>query len=221
MLHYSQLVLEVIDVNVHLGLKLFPAKEPPVHFILNPAYKFACKCCVDGFYQQYLLYPEKSRLGMYNPICRVPPEVEVSRQVERGIVGFVLNPINHGYNLKEISPLIHVLEKYDLPLFVYTGKGNGNPSHLREYLSRVPLIILIHSGYPDYVNEAEKLLKEEKVLFETSLVPHEISLRFRGRRIFGSCYPFHQVDFEKRISSLMLDERERKGYAEALIKHNT
>lgn len=208
-------MLEVIDVNVHLGLKLFPAESPPVSFILNPSYKFACKCCVDGFYQQYLLYPEKPRLGIYNPACRVPPEVEVSRQMERGIVGFVLNPINHDYNLRDISPLVRVLEKYDLPLMVYTGKGKGNPLHLTEHLSRVPLLILIHSGYPDYVTEAEVLLREEKVLFETSLVPPEVSLRFRGRRMFGSCYPFHRINFEDRISSLMLDEKERKGYAEA------
>lgn len=215
------LIVEIIDINVHLGLKLYPtsAEYPLRNFVLNPAYKYGCECCVDGFYQQYMKYPDKPRLGIYNVRCRIPPQVEVYRQIEKGIVGLILNPINHSFSLKDerVLELIKIVEKEDLPLLVYTGRGYGNPSHLKPYLSRVPYLILIHSGYPNYINEAMELAKEEKVFFEISMVPPEISIIFKGKRVYGSNYPYTPIDL--RLLNLHgLDEKEKSLFAKKIFK---
>jgi predicted TIM-barrel fold metal-dependent hydrolase len=203
----------LIDVHVHLGLKLQPRPPlPPADlFVLNPAYKYACDCCVDGFYQQYQIMRDYPRLGIYNPKCRVPPEVEVYRQIERGVVGLVLNPVNHSFSLldERVERVVRILEKEDLPLLVYTGKGYGRPYYLRKFLNRVPYLILLGSGYPDYVNEALELFREDKVLFETSRVPPEVSLLFKGKRVFGSCYPYVELDYGRRVTSLELTDEEK------------
>jgi len=212
----------IIDINVHLGIKLYPPSTLPEvdAFILNPSYKYGCDCCVDGFYQQYLTFKEYPRFGIYNVKCRISPEVELYRQIEKGIRGVILNPINHSYSLLDdrVGNIIKILEKEDLPLLLYTGKGYGNPAHVKKFISRVPYVILIHSGYPDYVKEALELLREDKVYFETSLVPPNISLLFEGKRIFGSEYPYIKLNFRERIEELRLDSNEKYGYAKRIFR---
>lgn len=130
--------MKIVDSRTHYGLKLYPesyVKDVSLRLeeiqiekiVLNPAYKYACECCVDGFYQQYLWSVGKDyvvMLGMYNPKCRVRAEIEINRQVDKGIRGLVLHPLHHNYSLLDEKALkvIKIADDYDLPLFIFTPK---------------------------------------------------------------------------------------------------
>ena len=186
-----------IDVHQHLGIRGIVAKEVRDLFdyvVLNPAYKYACMCCVDGFYQQWMWRRGKDylQLGIYNPKCRVPAEIELGRQYDKGIVGIVLNPINHDFNLKDAWKVYQFAEDHDLPVFIYTGKGKGNPGDLKGIVEEFKVkFVLLHLGYPDYVEEAKELIKVDNVYGEVSLVPPSVLKEFpKEKLIYGSCYPY-------------------------------
>ncbi|BCU71533.1 amidohydrolase family protein [Stygiolobus caldivivus] len=206
-----------VDVHQHLGIRGIRAEEIRDLFdyiVLNPAYKYACMCCVDGFYQQYLWNKGRGylQLGIYNPKCRVPAEVELGRQYDKGIVGIVLNPINHDFYLREAGRVFQFAEDHDLPLFIYTGKGKGNPADLKGVLEEFKVkVVLLRSGYPDYVKEAKELVKDERVFGEVSSVPLHIVKEFpKEKLVFGSCYPY--VPFS------MLEDKEILDNGRKVIK---
>ncbi|ARM76826.1 hypothetical protein [Acidianus manzaensis] len=92
--------------------------------VLSPLYKYSCQCCVDGFYQQYLWSLDKPyviRLGIYNPNCRVPANVEINRQYDKGIHGIVLNPSHHQFSLDndKLKYVYEFAEDHDLPIIIY------------------------------------------------------------------------------------------------------
>jgi len=186
-----------IDVHQHLGIRDVKAKEIRELFdyiVLNPAYKYGCMCCVDGFYQQYLWNKGKDylQLGIYNPKCRVPAEVELGRQYDKGIVGIVLNPINHDFELKEAWKVYQFAEDHNLPVFVCTGRGKGNPLELKNIVKEYKIrIVLMRLGYPQYINQAKEVIKESNIYGEISSVPIDLVKDFpKDKLIFGSCYPY-------------------------------
>ncbi|BDC19398.1 amidohydrolase family protein [Acidianus sp. HS-5] len=184
-----------IDVHQHLGIKWVNAKEIPGFdiILLNPAYKYSCQCCVDGFYQQYLWLKDKKEsktkyrlLGMYNPRCRVPLEVELKRQYEKGIEGIVLTPDKHGYSINEMDKILEFAEKYELPIFIKTKQD------ITEKVKQFPRLnfVILGSYYPQE-KIVYKLLNFNRVFFETSGVPEEFLNGIPRRRlIYGSGYPY-------------------------------
>ncbi|AAY81473.1 amidohydrolase family protein [Sulfolobus acidocaldarius] len=198
-----------IDTHQHLGIYGVNAKEIRDNFdyvVLNPSYKYSCNCCVDGFYQQYLWNKGRDylQLGIYNLKCRVPAGVELGRQLDKGIVGIVLNPINHDFDLDKADDVYQFAEDHDLPLFIYTGRGKGDPSKLTEVLKNFRLkVVLISLGYPNYVNEARELLKLNNVYGDISSVPQNVIKTFpREKLIFGSHYPY--VPFQEIMDKEIL-----------------
>jgi hypothetical protein len=62
-----------------------------------------------------------------------------------------------------------------------------------------------------------ELAKEEKVFFEISMVPPEISIIFKGKRVYGSNYPYTPIDL--RLLNLHgLDEKEKSLFAKKIFK---
>ncbi|QKR00642.1 amidohydrolase family protein [Metallosphaera tengchongensis] len=203
-----------IDLHQHLGIRGVVGRETKDIFdlvVLNPAYKYSCQCCVDGFYQQYLWNKGKDylQLGIYNPRCRVPAKVELGRQLDRGIVGIVLNPINHDFHLQDATEVYQFAEDHDLPLFVYTGRGKGNPNHLSNVLKEFKLtVVLLGSGYPNYVMEAKELMRLPNVFGDTSSLPEDMVGTFpKDKLVFGSHYPY--VPLTVTADSMILENGKR------------
>ncbi len=201
-----------IDVHQHLGIKWVNAEEIRGFdiILLNPAYKYSCQCCVDGFYQQYLWLKNKKEnetkyylLGIYNPRCRVPLEIELKRQYERGIVGIVLTPDKHGYNINEIDKILEFAEEYELPIFIKTKQDITQK--LKQF-SKVNFIIL--SSYYPQEEIVHNLLNFNNVFFETSGVPEDFLNKIPNERlIYGSGYPylpFKNNDLVEKISENVL-----------------
>ncbi|MQL54910.1 amidohydrolase family protein [Acidianus ambivalens] len=185
-----------IDVHQHLGIKWVNAKEISEYFdiiLLNPAYKYSCQCCVDGFYQQYLWLKNKNEnrekyrlLGIYNPKCRVPLEVELGRQYEKGIVGIVLTPEKHGYKIQDIDKVLEFAEDHKMPIFIKTTQDLTQKIQEFTHLT----FVILGSYYP-MEEMLYNLLKYNNVFFETSGVPESFLNRIpTDRLIYGSGYPY-------------------------------
>ncbi|WP_126450812.1 hypothetical protein [Sulfodiicoccus acidiphilus] len=180
-----------VDAHQHVGMRGISWREQPFDLILlNPSYKYGCNCCVDGFYQQYLWSKGRARyrqLGVFNPRCRVSLDVEFSRQLEKGIVGMVLTPTNHGYRVWEALPVVRVVERARLPLFLSVrGLTTDDVLFLLDGLD-VPLVLFHHDNGIDLTG----LSKFTNVYFDTADLKEETLERLpRGKVIPGSCYPY-------------------------------
>ncbi|AWR98002.1 hypothetical protein DFR86_10950 [Acidianus sulfidivorans JP7] len=144
-------MLKVIDGLTYYGIKFYSyvkTIERQINdieiekIVLSPLYKYSCKCCVDGFYQQYLWSLDKDyviRLGIYNPNCRVPPNIEIPRQYDKGIHGIVLNPVHHEFSLDHpnLAYVYEFAEDHDLPIIVYLP---SNIEILNNYKIKVGLV---------------------------------------------------------------------------------
>lgn len=164
--------MKIVDARTHYGIKLYPGsyvkdvktREGDIEIekiVLNPAYMYACDCCVDGFYQQYLWSKDKNyviKLGMYNPKCRVPPEIEITRQLERGIRGLVLHPLHHNYSLldERVHKLLNIVNDYSLPLFIFKPK--------KEELEK----IIYEISVPVVLIEVDYILPYDSVYYEVN-----------------------------------------------------
>lgn len=140
-----------IDSLTYYGIKFYSyvssleLKDEEIEIekiVLSPLYKHSCQCCVDGFYQQYLWSFDKDyviKLGIYNPNCRVPPNVELPRQFDKGIHGIVLAPTHHGFELNHpnLAYVYEFSESNDLPLIIYLP---ANLSFLKGYKLRIGLV---------------------------------------------------------------------------------
>lgn len=130
--------MKIIDALTHYGIKLYSyVKDLQLtdgeieieKIVLNPIYKYSCECCVDGFYQQYLWSKDKDfviRLGIYNPKCRVPPQIELERQYEKEIYGIVLHPRHHGFSLidERLSYIYEFANDHNLPIIIHEPEMN-------------------------------------------------------------------------------------------------
>ena len=185
-----------IDALTHYGLKLYSWVNLQVergskrfqYVVLDPSYKYACACCVDGFYQQYLWSQGRDyvlRLGTYNPICRVPPEVEVSRQLERGVVGFVLSPDRHGFSLldRKLDFIYEVVESGSMLLYL-KGFSVREYSALRESYRFEKVLVPLRY----FRGDLDELLGFGEVYFVTHRPRDDLPL---SRQIYGSDSPYN------------------------------
>ncbi len=195
-----------IDANAHYGIELYRYTSTPKteegdvvveRVVLNPLYKYACQCCVDGFYQQYRWAKDKGdkflRLGIYNPRCRVPPEVEVRRQLERGVIGFVLSPPHHGFSLldERLNFLYREVEKRELLLYLHGPKRE----EVEELLSRWEVKVLLLS--PSFT------LSDSRVYY---VVGRE-ALKFpRERAVYGSDSPYNGLELIDSAKAFPYDD---------------
>lgn len=186
-----------VDVHQHLGIWGVSGEDRKDLFdviFLNPAYKYSCQCCVDGFYQQLAWNKDKGypQLGIYNPKCRVPIEVELGRQLDKGIVGIVLNPINHGYDIFEASKVFQFAEDQGLPVYIYAGKISDLEKLswvLDEF--RITIVMIRGSQTADWVSE---LVNHPRAFAETSLFsPVKLGEVPRDKLVFGSHYPYSPI----------------------------
>ncbi|WP_338602062.1 hypothetical protein V6M85_01425 [Sulfolobus tengchongensis] len=180
-----------IDFNTHYGIRLYNyLREPKLKeddiiigkIVLNPIYKYSCDCCVDGFYQQYLWRKSYTlQLGIYNPRCRVPPQVELIRQVEKGIIGVVLHPKHHNFSLlhPSLSFVYKLIEKRNLLLVIY----EPNFEELIELLSKYTFnVVLINTKY---------VINDDRVYY---VVNHNSTNIDPVRSIYGSDSPYNSLD---------------------------
>ncbi|AOL15527.1 hypothetical protein BFU36_00885 [Sulfolobus sp. A20] len=181
-----------IDFNTHYGIELYkytnlpPLKDKDIEIeriVLNPIYKYSCNCCVDGFYQQYLWSKDKkfiSRLGIYNPNCRISPEVEIERQYQKGIVGIVLNPSHHNFSLlhPKLNFVYSFAEKRNLIIVVY----NPNINELREILSKYSFTVVLINN--------KNVINDRRVYY---MINHESEI-VNSDSIYGSDSPYNSLD---------------------------
>lgn len=176
---------KVIDTLTFYGIKLYSyVKDLPLNYedieiekiILNPLYKYSCQCCVDGFYQQYLWSKGKNytiRLGIYNPKCRIPPQIEIERQYDHEIRGIVLHPKHHGFSLLDnrLEYVYQFAEDHELPLIIH----QPNTSEVRKMLQYKVNIVLVNS---------EKIVKGDRIFY----ISERPSL---SDEIYGSGSPYN------------------------------
>jgi predicted TIM-barrel fold metal-dependent hydrolase len=201
-------VRRFIDANTHYGIELYKYTVTPrtedgdvvvEKVVLNPLYKYACECCVDGFYQQYLWARDKGdkflRLGIYNPRCRVPVETEIRRQLERGVIGFVLSPPHHGFSLLDgrLNFLYKAVEKERLLLFLHGAKRE----ELEGLLSTWELKILLL--YPSFTLDDKRVYYVVGSKEEASRFPRE-------RSVYGSDSPYRGVELLESAKEFPYDE---------------
>jgi len=181
-------VKKVIDSLTFYGIKLYSyVKDLKLEFgdfliekiILNPTYKYSCQCCVDGFYQQYLWSKERDytlRLGIYNPKCRVPPQIELERQYEHGIRGIVLHPQHHGFSLlhEKLEYIYQFAEDHNLPIVVH----KPNIKELEKILQYNVVLVLV---------DAEERLENDRVYYITKSPS-------KKKEIYGSESPYNGKD---------------------------
>ncbi|ADX85036.1 hypothetical protein [Saccharolobus islandicus] len=181
-----------IDFNTHYGIRLYNYIEEPKlredeveikRILLNPIYKYSCDCCVDGFYQQYL-WGRKDytlRLGIYNPRCRVPPQVELIRQVDRGIIGVVLSPKHHNFSLRHSSLnfVYELIDRKGLILVLYDPSLDELKWLLDKYTFPVVLI------------NSEHVVNNERVYY---VVNHSSTIIDPRRSIYGSDAPYNSLN---------------------------
>ncbi|QXJ29480.1 hypothetical protein [Saccharolobus shibatae] len=186
------MVFSFIDFNTHYGIKLYNYLEEPKlredkieinRIVLNPIYKYSCDCCVDGFYQQYL-WGKKDyilRLGIYNPRCRVPPQVELLRQVERGIIGIVLSPKHHNFSLlhPSLSFVYELINRKGLFLVLYDPSLDELKWLLDKYTFPVVLI------------NSKHVINDERVYY---VVNHTSTIIDPRSSIYGSDAPYNSLN---------------------------
>ena len=200
-----------IDALTHYGLKLYSWVDLQVergdkrfqYVVLDPSYKYACACCVDGFYQQYLWSQGRDyvlRLGTYNPVCRVPPEVEVSRQLERGVVGFVLSPDRHGFSLldRKLGFIYEVVESRGLLLYL-KGFSAREYSALRESYRFEKVLVPLRY----FRGDLDELLGFGEVYFVTDTPIGEVPLE---KQVYGSDSPYSGRGLWESVSAPYLPE---------------
>lgn len=176
---------KVIDSLTFYGIKLYSyVKDLKLEvddfliekIVLNPLYKYSCQCCVDGFYQQFLWSKGRDyvlRLGIYNPKCRVPPQIELERQYDHEIHGIVLHPQHHGFSLldKKLEYVYQFAEDHDLPLVIH----KPDMKELEKVLQYKVILVLV---------DAEKRLESERVYYITQKP-------LRENEIYGSGSPYN------------------------------
>jgi len=181
-------VKKVIDSLTFYGIKLYSyVKDLKLEFddfliekiVLNPLYKYSCQCCVDGFYQQYLWSKGRDytlRLGIYNPKCRVPPQIELERQYDHEIRGIVLHPQHHGFSLldKKLEYVYQFAEDHNLPIVIH----RPNIKELEKVLQYKVILILI---------DIEGKIENERVYYITQKPTRE-------NEIYGSGSPYNGKD---------------------------
>ena len=179
---------KVIDSLTFYGIKLYSyVKDLKLDFddfiiekiILNPLYKYACQCCSDGFYQQYLWSKERNyvlRLGIYNPKCRIPPQIEIGRQYDHEIHGIVLHPQHHGFSLldKKLEYIYQFAEDHDLPLVVH----KPNIKELEKVLQYNVILILVDTEVKIESNRVYYITKSPSI----------------NKEIYGSGSPYNGKD---------------------------
>lgn len=182
----------MVDIQ-HVGIRGYERDLGLDLVLLNPSYRLGCQCCVDGFYQQYLWSRGRKgfiQLGIYNPRCRVPVEVELERQISKGIAGVVLNPANHGYALKEAKRVVDYVNRRKLNIYLYTRTlGLEELETLNDGLD-VNLIIL------DPRNEISPLFRETNVYVNVRDYTGDVS---RRRAILGTFYPYEREEKAKEL----------------------
>ena len=212
-----------IDALTHYGLKLYSWVDLQVErqgkrfqfVVLDPSYKYACACCVDGFYQQYLWSQGKNfvlRLGTYNPACRVPPEVEVSRQLERGVVGFVLSPDRHGFSLldRKLDFIYEVVEKENLLLYL-KGFSLDEYFELREsYNIRKVLIPLKY-----FKGNVRELLDFDEVYLVSDKPRDDMPLK---KQVYGSDSPYNGKGLWESVGEPYLSDFHYNNFLHLIIK---
>ncbi|BAB65942.1 hypothetical protein [Sulfurisphaera tokodaii] len=170
---------KVIDSLTFYGIKLYSyVKDLKLEYedfiiekiILNPLYKYSCQCCVDGFYQQYLWSKGRDyviRLGIYNPKCRVPPQIELERQYDHEIHGIMLHPKHHGFSLldKRLEFVYMFAEDHELPLIIHSP----DESELRKILEFVSTNIIIVSNTDININSSKIFYIREKPTKENEI----------------------------------------------------
>jgi len=181
-------VKKVIDSLTFYGIKLYSyVKDLKLEFddfliekiVLNPLYKYSCKCCVDGFYQQYLWSKGRDytlRLGIYNPKCRIPPQIELERQYAHEIHGIVIHPQHHGFSLldKKLEYVYQFAEDHNLPLIIH----KPNIKELEKVLRYKVVLVLV---------DIKEKLGSERVYY-IAQKPSE------KREIYGSGSPYNGKD---------------------------
>jgi predicted TIM-barrel fold metal-dependent hydrolase len=201
-------VRRFIDANTHYGVELYKYTATPrmeegdvvvEGVVLNPLYKYACECCVDGFYQQYLWARDRGdkflRLRLYNPRCRVPAETEVKRQLEKGVIGFVLSPVHHDFSLLDdrLGFLYNAVEREGQLLFIHGAKRE----ELEELFStREVKVLLLYSSFT---------LDDRRVYYVVE--SGEEASRFpRERSVYGSDSPYRGVELLESAKGFPYDE---------------
>jgi len=181
-------VKKVIDSLTFYGIKLYSyVKDLKLEvddfliekIVLNPLYKYSCQCCVDGFYQQFLWSKGRDyvlRLGIYNPKCRVPPQIELERQYDHEIHGIVLHPQHHGFSLldKKLEYVYQFAEDHDLPLVIH----KPNVKELEKVLQYKVVLVLV---------DTEERLESERVYYITQKPSSE-------NEMYGSGSPYNGKD---------------------------
>jgi len=181
-------VKKVIDSLTFYGIKLYSyVKDLKLEvddfliekIVLNPLYKYSCQCCVDGFYQQFLWSKGRDyvlRLGIYNPKCRVPPQIELERQYDHEIRGIVLHPQHHGFSLldKKLEYVYQFAEDHDLPLIIH----KPNIKELEKVMHYNVTLVLV---------DTEERLESERVYY----IKQKPS---RENEMYGSGSPYNGKD---------------------------
>ncbi|BFH74161.1 hypothetical protein SJAV_21050 [Sulfurisphaera javensis] len=199
---------KVIDSLTYYGIKLYSyVKELRLSYenfeiekiVLNPLYKYSCQCCVDGFYQQYLWSKGRDyviRLGIYNPKCRVPPEIELGRQYDHEIRGIVLHPNHHGFSLldKKLEYVYEFAEYHDLPLVIHSP----NEREIKKVLEYKVTIIVVSSSNNFSLSIPNVYYIKDKPLNE--------------RDIYGSGSPYNNKDLIESLKENSSFYNERSFY---------
>ncbi|QIW24074.1 hypothetical protein EWF20_07905 [Sulfolobus sp. S-194] len=171
---------KVIDSLTFYGIKLYSyVKELKLEYddfiiekiVLNPLYKYSCQCCVDGFYQQYLWSKGRDyiiRLGIYNPNCRVPPQIELGRQYDHEIHGIVLHPKHHGFSLldKRLKFVYQFAEDHELPLIIHSPE-ESELRKIAELSVRTNIVIVSNTNLN--VNSSKIFYIKEKPTKENEI----------------------------------------------------
>ncbi|ABP95474.1 MULTISPECIES: hypothetical protein [Metallosphaera] len=184
----------IVDIQ-HVGIRGYERDLGLDLVLLNPSYRLGCQCCVDGFYQQYLWSRGRKgyiQLGIYNPRCRVPVEVELERQIRKGIVGVVLNPANHGYSLREAKRTVEYVNRKRLNLYLYTRTLSLEElEELNDGLD-VKLVIL------DPREEISPLSRESNVYFNVKDYSGDLPSK---RAILATFYPYESEKVARELLS--------------------
>ncbi|AWS00285.1 hypothetical protein [Metallosphaera hakonensis] len=181
----------ILDIQ-HVGIRGYERELGIDLAILNPSYRYSCQCCVDGFYQQYLWSRGRKgfkQLGIYNPKCRIPVDIEIERQIAKGIVGVVLNPGNHHYSLNDVGRVIEFINRKRLNIYLYT-----KTSTLQE-IEKVLDGLDVNLVLLDWKEELRPLLKESNVYVNGKYVEDGP----KNRTIIATFYPYESEEIAKEM----------------------
>jgi hypothetical protein len=110
----------------------------------------------------------------------------------------------HRASLKNLDPLFHKMNKFDLPLIVHTGHNeNSHVSTLKD----IPFdgnVIIGHGGKDHFKEAIELVNSRDNFLIETSLLSLRRTkliidkVKDKSKLLFGSDAPFHHPDLERK-----------------------